>query len=145
MNIHSQNAFFTAHNGGMQSEKDAFIARLTEVLNALRYPERGRQSQLARRYGLSQPSVHKWFTGEAMPRYEIVADLCRRAMISYEWLMTGRGPKFVPPDTAQLPPEVQRVTSRLLAMEPAQRAWAARAFDAITDEPPPVSDKPRDR
>ena len=78
----------------MSPDKEAFTKRLIEVVTLLGYPERGRQSQLAQRYKIKQPSVRKWFTSEAMPSYEIQLDLCKRAMVRMEWLLSGRGDKY---------------------------------------------------
>lgn len=76
-------------------EKLAFLARLNEVVAMLDYPERGKQTQLAARYNVTQGACRKWFAGEAMPSYEICLDLCKRAKVTYEWLMTGRGQKLL--------------------------------------------------
>lgn len=78
----------------MTPEREDFARRLAEVITLLGYPERGRQVQLAKRYKITQPSVRKWFTAESMPSYEIQLDLCKRAMVRMEWLLTGRGPKY---------------------------------------------------
>ncbi|MBX9869966.1 MAG: hypothetical protein K2X63_09220 [Burkholderiaceae bacterium] len=74
-------------------EKRQFLARLIEITNVLGYPERGRQTMLAKHYKVTQGACRKWFAGEAMPIYEIQRDLCVRASYNYEWLMTGRGEK----------------------------------------------------
>lgn len=76
-------------------EKQQFIARLEEVCEILGLEPRGRQTRLAERYELKQPSVRNWFIGSAMPSYEIMVDLCKRTKISFEWFTTGRGPKFI--------------------------------------------------
>lgn len=77
----------------MTEEKMQFVARLVEIVTLLGYPEHGRQSQLAAFYKVTQGAARKWFAGETMPSYEICADLCKRARVSFEWLMTGRGSK----------------------------------------------------
>ncbi len=116
----------------MSPEKEEFVARLIDVCELLKYPERGRQTQLAVRYKLKQPSVRKWFTGEAMPAYEIASDLCKRALVNYEWLMTGRLPKYFNADQI-LDPDVRRGLDILAAMEPGERPKALRLLDLLAE------------
>jgi len=113
-------------------EKQEFIARLVEICGLLKYPERGRQTQLAARYKLKQPSVRKWFTGDAMPAYEIASDLCKRAMVNYDWLMTGRLPKFYSGEQIS-DPDLRRGMELLVAMEPGQRPYALRLLDVLAE------------
>src|SRR5574340_1684594 len=122
-------------NPGVTPEKQEFIKRLTEICTLLKYPDHGRQTQLAQRYKLAQPSVRKWFTGDAMPRYEIAIDLCKRAMVNYEWLMTGREPKFFMSADQIADPAVRRGYELLMAMEPGARPTAIRLLDALTQPP----------
>lgn len=130
-----------AQNEVMTPEKAAFVARLIEIVTLLKYPEHGRQTMLAQRYKLAQPSVRKWFTGEAMPSYEIAIDLCKRALVSYEWFMTGRGDKYTV-DSVPKSADIQRIVSRFAAMEPEKREWFIRTFDAVTNDPPPPAAPP---
>jgi transcriptional regulator with XRE-family HTH domain len=119
-------------NRPVSHEKEQFIARLTDICALLKYPERGRQTQLAQRYKLAQPSVRKWFTGQAMPSYEIASDLCKRAMVNYEWLMTGRLPKYYSADQI-LDPDLRRGLEILTAMEPGERPKAIRMLDLLAE------------
>lgn len=75
-------------------EKLKFIARLDEVCLIAGIDPRKKQTQLAQMFKLKQPSVRKWFTGESVPSYEFVVELCRKSKVAHEWFMTGRGPKF---------------------------------------------------
>jgi hypothetical protein len=79
----------------MKEERLKFAERFSELAAQLGYEGHGRQTRLAAYYGKKQPSVKKWFDGDAQPDYEICADMCRRARVHYEWLMTGRGPKCI--------------------------------------------------
>lgn len=145
----------------MTPEKEEFIKRLIDICELLKYPERGRQTQLANRYKLKQPSVRKWFTGEAMPAYEIASDLCKRALVNYEWLMTGRMPKYFSADLTTDPilrhgfellagmdpselPKVIRGVELLTAMEPGERPTAIRVLDSLVEPPAAngTTDKP---
>lgn len=83
------------YSRGMTEEKMQFVARLIDIVTALGYPEHGRQTQLAVYYKVTQGAARKWFAAEAMPSYEISVDLCKRARVHYEWLMTGRGPRSI--------------------------------------------------
>lgn len=121
-----------SENQAVSPEKEEFIARLKDICELLKYPERGRQTQLANRYKLKQPSVRKWFTGEAMPAYEIASDLCKRAMVNYEWLMTGRLPKYYGADQI-LDPNLRRGLDILTAMEPGERPKAIRMLDLLAE------------
>lgn len=115
----------------MQSEKQLFVKRLVELAEELGYPEHGRQTQLAKRYGLAQPSVRKWFTGEAMPSHEIAVDLCRRSLISYEWLMTGRGPKFLLP-SLETDPAIREASRLINALNEEDRALVLQMAKKLT-------------
>lgn len=79
----------------MNEERLKFAQRFADLASQLGYEGHGRQTRLAAYYGKKQPSVKKWFDGDAQPDYEICVDICRRAKAHYEWLMTGRGPKSI--------------------------------------------------
>jgi hypothetical protein len=79
----------------MNKERLEFAKRFSEVAEQLGYKGHGRQTSMATYYHKAQPSVKKWFDGDSQPDYEICVDLCRRARVHYEWLMTGRGPKAI--------------------------------------------------
>lgn len=128
--------FLDADNLLMSPERTQFVERLVDVVEELNYPEHGRQTALARRYKLTQPSVRKWFTGEAMPSYEIAADLCKRSMVAYEWLMTGRGEKYLL-DTEGMNKTVLAGARLLMEMSPQQAQQAVKILDAIAEPPHP--------
>ena len=126
--------FLCSDNSGMSPERQQFIDRLTDVVTLLKYPEHGRQTQIALRYKIKQPSVRKWFTGESMPSYEIALDLCKRALVHYEWLMTGRGPKFFSHEHFQFEdPVLNKGVQLLVAMEPEARPLAVRLLDTVAE------------
>jgi hypothetical protein len=124
--------FFNAHNLGMTPERQQFVERLIDIVELLKYPAHGRQTALAARYKLKQPSVRKWFTGEAMPSYEIAIDLCKRALVSYEWLMTGRGEKFGLP-TEMLDPQILAANKVMQQMTPYQLSQVTRIIDTFAE------------
>lgn len=119
----------------MSPERQQFIERLTEVVTRLGYPEHGRQTALAKRYKLAQPSVRKWFTGDAMPAYEIAVDLCKRSSTSYDWLMTGRGLKMVQGYEA-LDPQIAAAVRVMENMTPYQVSQAVKILDTISQPMP---------
>ena len=120
----------------MSPDKQQFVDRLTHLTDLLHYPKRGRQTQLAQRYKLAQPSVRKWFTGDAMPSYEIAKDLCTRALVSYEWLMTGRGEKYLLP-AEMLDPKIQAMVKVLQNMTPHQVNQASKIIYTIVEPEQP--------
>ena len=76
-------------------EKQKFIERLEQVCLILGLDPKRKQTPLAIMFNIKQPSVRKWFTGESVPSYEYIVELCKKTKVAHEWLMTGRGPKFV--------------------------------------------------
>lgn len=120
----------------MNPERQQFVERLTDIVELLKYPAHGRQTALALRYKLKQPSVRKWFTGEAMPHYEIALDLCKRALVSYEWLMTGRGEKYVL-QQEMLAPQIVAAVKVMQQMTPDQVAQVVKIIDTFSESPPP--------
>jgi hypothetical protein len=116
----------------MSPERQQFVERLVEIVTHLKYPEHGRQTALAKRYKLKQPSVRKWFTGDAMPSYEIAVDLCKRAMVSYEWLMSGRGNKFLN-HAEHLDPQILEAIHRMQNMTPHQVRQTIKLMDFVTE------------
>lgn len=76
-------------------EKQAFAGRMNHVADALGIPPKGqnRQVLLGKMFGVSQESARKWLEGEAIPQTIKCIEIARRANVSFEWLMTGRGVK----------------------------------------------------
>lgn len=121
----------------MSPDKEAFTRRLIEIVTLLGYPERGRQSQLARRYGIKQPSVRKWFTSDAMPSYEIQLDLCKRAMVRMEWLLSGRGNKYFGKEDIE-DAYAAKAAELVMALAEEHRPLALRLLNSLSEsEAPP--------
>lgn len=77
-----------------QSElKGGFAARLRELCDENHMPERGRQSQLAREFSVSQGATRKWLTGESLPELEMVVRLSTYFKVNVNWLLQGVGLK----------------------------------------------------
>jgi hypothetical protein len=125
----------SADNFFMSPERAQFIERLKDVVTRLGYPEHGRQTALAKRYKLAQPSVRKWFTGDSMPAWEISVDLCRRSNTAYEWLLTGRGEKLVQQRQAA-DPQIDAALKVMERMTAYQVAQAVKILDTIAEPEP---------
>ena len=120
----------------MSPEKEAFTKRLIEVVTLLGYPERGRQSQLAQRYKIKQPSVRKWFSSEAMPSYEIQLDLCKRAMVRLEWLLSGGGDKYFGKDEIE-DVYAAKAAELVMALAEESRPMAIRLLNSLAEPESP--------
>lgn len=139
--FNSQKVYLGKDNKAMDEispEKAKFIERLCSVCDALGYDPKKRQTQLAKKYDIKQPSTRKWFTGESMPSYEIAADLCKRSKVAYEWFMTGRGPKFIDllPNVS---PDIAHVVSAMENMTTWQRGQVVKIIDTVAEPAPKVA------
>lgn len=77
-----------------QQLREEFGARLIEVCADMELPERGRQTKLAKLFGVSQQAVRKWLDGEAFPEMDKVLAIAEWAQVNVNWLLQGSGPKF---------------------------------------------------
>jgi len=76
------------------TEKADFATRLNEICSDLGLPaERGRQTALAKQFGVSPTAARKWLLGDGLPEMEMAIRIAKWADVNFEWLMTGRGPK----------------------------------------------------
>jgi transcriptional regulator with XRE-family HTH domain len=77
-------------------EKIEFAARMNQVADLLGIPPKGknRQKLLGKKFGVSQESARRWLSGEAYPKTGQAIEIAKRATVSFEWLMTGRGSIF---------------------------------------------------
>lgn len=80
-----------AHSPGMENIGD----RLDGLMQA--HPlYRGRgQSALARNTGVPQPTINRILGNKSVPEMATVVKLAEAFGITCEWLLTGRGPKFI--------------------------------------------------
>ncbi|MCD0492315.1 hypothetical protein LQD23_08395 [Chromobacterium violaceum] len=80
-----------------QTLLDAFAQRVNLVCDLLGIPPAGknRQAELGNRFGVSQKAARKWLVGEGFPDTAISIRMAIEARVSYDWLMTGRGPMEV--------------------------------------------------
>lgn len=80
-----------AHSPGMENIGD----RLDGLMQA--HPlYRGRgQSALARNTGVPQPTINRILSNKSVPEMATVVKLAEAFNVTCEWLLTGRGPKFI--------------------------------------------------
>ena len=95
--------------------KTAFAARLAEVCQRMGLPdEHGRQSALAKVFGVTPNAARKWLLGIGMPELDLAIRLADWGGVNVQWLLQGVGPKLV--DSGDTTP--------------------GELFDAVTDLPP---------
>lgn len=70
-----------------------FVARLREVCDDMQLPEHGRQTALARRFGVTQGATKKWLNGDGYPNIDKIVAICQWAGVNVNWLIMGAGPK----------------------------------------------------
>lgn len=65
------------------------------------------QSELARRLGVSQPTVSDWENGKTEPSVDNLRTLAVELDVWFEWIVTGRGPRDFTPEVQEIQ-EAQR-------------------------------------
>ena len=63
------------------------------------------QGELARRLGVSQPSISDWENGKTEPSVENMRALAVELEVWFEWLATGRGAQAYAPQVQEAVPE----------------------------------------
>ena len=107
----------------------AFSRRMHEICDDMKLPRHGRQSELAKIFGISQKGARKWLEKESFPRWEHVIRITQWANVTIEWLMSGRGTKRI----EELYPTkaIAHVAQVMQAMDPEQQYLVARLADQI--------------
>lgn len=74
-------------------EKESFAERMRVVADRLGIPPKGknRQASLGKLFNVSQEAARKWLSGESIPEMARCIEIAKRAEVSIEWLLTGRG------------------------------------------------------
>lgn len=79
----------------------AFVARLNDVCDEMGIPrERGRQTALGKRFGVTAKAARKWLVGEGYPELELAIRIANDAQVHVTWLLQGVGPKRITPSAA---------------------------------------------
>lgn len=74
--------------------KRQFALRLHELCDDMGLPrDRGRQTALASKFGVSPNAARKWLLGLGMPELELAIRLAHTAHANVLWLLQGVGPK----------------------------------------------------
>jgi hypothetical protein len=73
--------------------KLSFASRLHEICADMALPEHGRQSALGKLFGVGPKAARKWLVGEGYPELELAIRIAQWGNVSFNWLMTGHGPK----------------------------------------------------
>lgn len=69
-----------------------FAERLDTACSYMGLPERGRAKALGQLVGVGYKGAGKWLAGDGMPDMGHSSALAVALQVSFEWLMTGRGP-----------------------------------------------------
>ncbi|MDP3088845.1 MAG: hypothetical protein Q8M99_11750 [Methylotenera sp.] len=75
----------------MSEERDRLAIRMQYLCDRLGLDKAKRQTQLAKKYGVTVTTGRNWLCGLKVPNYEIGLKMCKDAEINYEWLMAGEG------------------------------------------------------
>lgn len=76
------------------STQTGFVARLKEVCDDMGLPPgHGRQTALARQFGVTQGATKKWLGGGAYPTLGKIVQICEWSNTNVNWLVMGAGPK----------------------------------------------------
>lgn len=84
------------HSLRMPKKARPFLERMKEAY-ADKYRDRPTQVKLAALVGKAQPTVSDWGKPGKYPELETVIEIAVKLGVSVEWLLSERGPKFVPP------------------------------------------------
>lgn len=84
---------FGPMTGRANTHLPLFAERLRELCADMGLQTRGRQTQLAKRFGVSQQAARKWLEGLSYPELDTVIDICEWSQVSVNWLLQGLGPK----------------------------------------------------
>lgn len=89
------------------------------------------QAELARRLGVSQPTVSDWENGKTEPSVDNLRTLAIELDVWFEWLVTGRGPRDFALEAQEsqreyrvereLPPDEQHLQDVYRRLPPARR------------------------
>jgi len=126
-------------NTMQNDEKIEFSRRMNSVADILGIPPKGnnRQSLLGKMFHVSQESARKWLEGESIPQTAKCIEIAKKAKISFEWLMTGRG---VQP--YEKTPEAQ-VLLAMQHMDEATKYQVVKISDSLAEpEPKPNGHNP---
>ena len=101
-----------------------FWKRLVAEMSANGYDTKT-QADVGKFVGVNQTSARKWKIGETLPDIKNLVFICEKLDVSFEWLLTGRGPKR---------PVTSDFYERLSTMMSDPEARVLHVGDTLTDE-----------
>lgn len=81
------------------------IMKIGPRIKESREGKRFSQGELARRLGVSQPTISDWENGKTEPTVDNMRTLAVELEVCFEWMATGRGPRDYPPGVQEPRPE----------------------------------------
>lgn len=120
-------------------EKIEFSKRMNFVADILGIPPKGnnRQTLLGKMFHVSQESARKWLEGESIPQTVKCIEIAKKAKVSFEWLMTGRGVELY-----ERTPEA-KVILAMQNMDEATKYQVVKISDSLAEpEPKPNGHNP---
>lgn len=121
----------------MKTLRLEFARRLAEIAENRGFRAHGRQAEAARICKVTQPAAKKWFDGDALPGMDHCITLAEWGGVCFEWLMTGRGPKY--PGDPYHSPAIAHVVAMMQTMEEPQQYLVSRITDEIAGAHRPAS------
>lgn len=110
-----------------------FATRLNEICDERGVPPKyhNRQKVLGDQFGVTQKGARKWLEGESFPTLEKAIKIALWGSVNVEWLLTGRGEKYVAP--AKYAPAIATVLTAMQDLKPYQIEQAVRIIKALPD------------
>jgi len=93
-NIATVNCYYDLCNHGAMSIKEEFTNRFRSACEH-KFGPKPNQTELAKRFDVSQATVSEWWTAKKMPALEKLIHIAIVLDVALEWLGTGRGDREV--------------------------------------------------
>lgn len=115
--------------------KIGFASRMDEVCDLLGIPPKGknRQTTLGKKFKVTQEAARKWLAGESIPQPTTCILIANEANVCYEWLMTGRGPKFFGDNLSDV--KKTKDATKYLSLTPEKKYQVDALIDAMNSAP----------
>ena len=131
---------------GYVREKAEFAERMNLIANKLGIPPKGQNRQLlfGKMFGVSQEAARKWLEGESIPQVTKCIEIAKKADVSFEWLMTGRGEMILAYQPAQNTPE-QHILRLMQEMDAATKYKLIKIGDTLVEPESDGNGKPNQK
>jgi len=119
---------------GYAKEKAEFSERMNLIADKLGIPPKGQNRQLlfGKMFKVSQEAARKWLEGESIPQISKCIEIAKKADVSFEWLMTGRGEMILAYQPAQNTPE-QHILRLMQEMDAATKYKLIKIGDTLVE------------